>query len=70
MVNLVTVTYSNHWLNNLFYILVPPEITSSNKTVYAVELDLVLRIPCDTLGYPKPTVIWKVNGTKMEIGKQ
>nr|XP_026491834.1 hemicentin-1-like isoform X1 [Vanessa tameamea] len=52
------------------HVLAPPFIKNKlpDKTLNAVEGDLVLRIPCEAVGKPKPTVSWIVDGLKLALG--
>ncbi|XP_046970773.1 hemicentin-1-like [Vanessa cardui] len=52
------------------HVLAPPFIKNKlpDKTLNAVEGDLVLRIPCEAVGKPKPTVSWMMDGLKLAVG--
>ncbi|KAG6440386.1 hypothetical protein O3G_MSEX001254 [Manduca sexta] len=42
----------------------PPVITRSDVKAYtAIVGDVVLKIPCEATGYPKPAISWQVDGT-------
>ncbi|CAG5054402.1 unnamed protein product [Parnassius apollo] len=53
-------------------ILAPPSITCSfsAKTFAVVVNDLVLRIPCNATGNPKPTITWVKNGLNIAAGTE
>ncbi|KAM3966082.1 LOW QUALITY PROTEIN: hemicentin-1-like [Aphomia sociella] len=43
-----------------------PSFINDKTTFYAVEDDIVLKIPCDVVGYPKPVITWKMNETLIQ----
>ncbi|CAK1589083.1 unnamed protein product [Parnassius mnemosyne] len=53
-------------------ILAPPSITNlvSSKAFAVVVGDLVLRIPCNATGNPKPTITWVKNGLNIAAGTE
>ncbi|XP_050355402.1 hemicentin-1-like [Nymphalis io] len=61
--DIAAITYEVH-------VLAPPFIKNKllDKTLIAVEGDLVLRIPCVAAGKPRPTVSWMMDGLKLALG--
>ncbi|CAH1634796.1 unnamed protein product [Spodoptera littoralis] len=39
-----------------------PDIVTKSKSVEAIEGDIAIKIPCDVVGVPRPTITWKLKG--------
>ncbi|XP_022835368.1 hemicentin-2-like, partial [Spodoptera litura] len=39
-----------------------PDIVTKSKSVEAIEGDVAIKIPCNVVGVPRPTITWKLKG--------
>lgn len=63
------ISYKVSEINKITYFLEPPTIINEDSIHYAVEGDLVIKIPCDVTGYPEPIIVWNKGGKALNIGE-